>query len=158
MMLRSYGPQRFWATNSTFPCDHQNQQDKPSLMCCVTWLWKLFSLSYDLFRRFYKLEPKLVNVTNWNRKLFKWTEEFYILMRILTFKKVYLIHGKQRFEWLWVFKPWFLSWYAGVTANLDPPRIWTPGPNPLADMDPPSQIWTPYQTFLLSILCIIFGN
>ena len=34
----------------------------------------------------------------------------------------------------------------------------TPGPNPLADMDPPSQIWTPYQTFLSSILCIIFGN
>ena len=23
MMLRSYRPQRFWATNSTFPCDHQ---------------------------------------------------------------------------------------------------------------------------------------
>ena len=64
MMLRSYGPQRFWATNSTFPCDHQNQLDKPSLIYCVTWLCKLFSLSYDLFRRFYKLEPKLVNVTN----------------------------------------------------------------------------------------------
>ena len=31
-------------------------------------------------------------------------------MRILTFKKVYLIHGKQRLEWLWIFKPWFLSW------------------------------------------------
>ena len=28
-------------------------------------------------------------------------------MRILTFKKVYLIHGKQRLEWLWVFQPWF---------------------------------------------------
>ena len=26
---------------------------------------------------------------------------------------------------------------AGVTADLDPPRIGTPGPNPLADMDPP---------------------
>ena len=26
-----------------------------------------------------------------------------------------------------------------------------------ADLDPPSQIWTPYQTFLLSIVCIIFG-
>ena len=64
MMLRSYEPQRFWVTNSTFPCDHQNQLDKPSLMYCVTWLCKLFSLSYDLFRRFYKLEPKLVNVTN----------------------------------------------------------------------------------------------
>ena len=33
-------------------------------------------------------------------------------------------------------------------------RIWTPNPNPLADMDPPSQIWN----LLLSILCIIFGN
>ena len=31
-------------------------------------------------------------------------------MRILTFKKVYLIHGKQRLEWLWIFKPSFLSW------------------------------------------------
>ena len=58
-------------------------------------------------------------------------------MRILTFKKVYLIHGKQRLEWLWVFQPWFLSWNTGVTADLDSPRIWTPGPNPLADMDPP---------------------
>ena len=58
-------------------------------------------------------------------------------MRILTFKKVYLIHGKQRLEWLWVFQPWFLSWNTGVTADLDPSRIWTPGPNPLADMDPP---------------------
>ena len=56
--------QRFWATNSTFPCDHQNQLDKPSLTYCVTWLCKLFSLSYDLFRGFYKLESKLVNVTN----------------------------------------------------------------------------------------------
>ena len=48
---------------------------------------------------------------------------------------------------------------AGVTADLDPPRMWTPRPYPLADMDPPSQIWTPlYQTFLLSIVCIVFGN
>ena len=73
-------------------------------------------------------------------------------MRILTFRKVYLIHGKQRLEWLWVFKPWFQPWNAGVTADLDSPppsksaqRIWTPlrrfGPS--------------YQTFLLSILCII---
>ena len=38
-------------------------------------------------------------------------------------------------------------------------RIWIPpGPNLQADMDPSSQIWTPFQTFLLSILCIIFGN
>ena len=27
MMLRSYEPQRFWAKNSTFLCDHQNQLD-----------------------------------------------------------------------------------------------------------------------------------
>ena len=42
-------------------------------------------------------------------------------------------------------KDWngFLSWNAGVTVDLDPSRIWTPGPNPLADVDPPSQIWTP---------------
>ena len=37
VMLRSYGPQRFWATNSTFPCDHQNQLDKPSLIYCVSF-------------------------------------------------------------------------------------------------------------------------
>ena len=72
-------------------------------------------------------------------------------MRILTFKKVYLIHGKQRLEWLWVFKPWFQPWNAGVTADLDSPpsksaqRIWTP----LRRFEPS------YQTFLLSILCII---
>ena len=28
----------------------------------------------------------------------------------------------------------------GVLADLDPPRIGPPGPNPLADMDPPVQI------------------
>ena len=33
-----------------------------------------------------------------------------------------------------------------------------PRPYPLADVDPPSQIWAPYQTFLSSIVCIIFGN
>ena len=54
---------------------------------------------------------------------------------------------------------------AGVTADLEPPRIWNPrgfgpppgpylladldppGPNPLADMDPPSQIWTSLPNF-----------
>ena len=35
----------------------------------------------------------------------------------------------------------FLS-RAGVTADLDPP-----GTNPLADMDPPSQIWNPLPNF-----------
>ena len=38
---------------------------------------------------------------------------------------------------------------AGVTADLDPPRIWTPGPDPLADMDPLSRIWTPLKTSVL---------
>ena len=42
---------------------------------------------------------------------------------------------------------------AGVTAELDPPD-----PNPLADMDPLRRFGPPYQTFLLSILCIMFGN
>ena len=31
-------------------------------------------------------EPKLVNVTHWNRRLLKWTKEFYILLKILSFK------------------------------------------------------------------------
>ena len=34
MVLRCYGPQRFCLTNSTFPYDHQNQLDKPSM---ITW-------------------------------------------------------------------------------------------------------------------------
>ena len=33
----------------------------------------------------YIAEPKLVNVTLWNRRLLKWTEEFYILLKILSF-------------------------------------------------------------------------
>ena len=48
MVLRCYGPQRFCLTNSTFPYDHQNQLDKPSMMYCVTWSYN-FSLVYDLF-------------------------------------------------------------------------------------------------------------
>ena len=60
--------------------------------------------------------------------------------------------------------------FAGVTADLDPPRIWTPrsrsasgfgppGPNPLADMDPLSRIWTPLKTSVLlsKIGKIVFG-
>ena len=31
------------------------------------------------------------------------------------------------------------------------------GFGPAADLDPPSQIWTPYQTFLLIMVCIILG-
>ena len=48
MVLRCYGTQRFCLTNSTFPHDHQNQLDKPSMMYCVTWSYN-FSLVYDLF-------------------------------------------------------------------------------------------------------------
>ena len=55
--------------------------------------------------------------------------------------RIYLIHGKQRLEWLWVFQPRFLSWNAGITADLNPPRIF----------DPPVQIrwriWTPLRRF-----------
>ena len=43
MMLRCNGPQWFSATKSTFPCDHQNQLNKPSLMHYVIWMCK-FSL------------------------------------------------------------------------------------------------------------------
>ena len=50
MMLRSYGPQRFWATNSTFPCHHQIQLDKPSLMYYVTWLCKLLFVMWPVSR------------------------------------------------------------------------------------------------------------
>ena len=51
---------------------------------------------------------------------------------------------------MYVFE-FLLRYYAGVLADLDPldfdpPRIWTPGsPYPLADLDPPSQIWTPQE-------------
>ena len=40
---------------------------------------------------------------------------------------------------------------AGVPADLDPPRFGPPGPNQLADKDPPVQIrwriWTPLRGF-----------
>ena len=52
-------------------------------------------------------------------------------------------------------KDWngFLSWNAGVTADLDPRSKSASGCGPpFADLDPS------YQTFLLSILCIIFGT
>ena len=32
---------------------------------------------------------------------------------------------------------------AGVPAIWTPPRFGPPGPNPLADLDPPPRIWTP---------------
>ena len=41
---------------------------------------------------------------------------------------------------------------AGVLADLDPPRIGPPGPNPLADLDPPPRIWTPYQNSVKTLL------
>ena len=47
-MWRIYGPQRFWATNSTLPCEHQNQLDKPNLKCCVTWLCKSFKFTLSI--------------------------------------------------------------------------------------------------------------
>ena len=62
-----------------------DQLDKPGLIYCVTWLCKFSPLPFGLFREFYKLKPKLVGITNKNRNLLKWTEEFYILVRILTF-------------------------------------------------------------------------
>ena len=66
-------------------------------------------------------------------------------MIILTFKKVYLIHGKQRLEWLWVFQPWFLPWYVGVTADLKPPL--------------PRRFGLPYQTsFWASFVSYLVTN
>ena len=78
-------------------------------------------------------------------------------MRILTFKKVYLIHGKQRLEWLGYFSPDFSP---GMPVSQRCHILDRGGPNPLADMDPPFADLDPrpYQTFLLSIVCIIFGN
>ena len=35
MMLRSYEPQRFWVTKSTFPCDHQINWTNPAW--CIAW-------------------------------------------------------------------------------------------------------------------------
>ena len=32
-------------------------------------------------------------------------------------------------------------------SHLVSQRIWTPDPNPLQDMDPPSQVWTPLPNF-----------
>ena len=46
----------------------------------------------------------------------------------------------------------------GHSAPLSQRILDPPGPYPVADVDPPSQTWTPYQTFLLSIVCIVFGN
>ena len=45
------------------------------------------------------------------------------------------IHHFTREVLVWLF-------HAGVTTDLDPP-----GPTPLADMDPPLQIWTPLPKF-----------
>ena len=89
MMLRSYGPQRFWVTNSTFLCDHQKSIEQTQR---------------DVLRD--KLEPKLVNVTN---KIESYKMDWRILHfnKNFTFWNVYLIYGKQRLEWLWVFQPWF---------------------------------------------------
>ena len=129
----------------SFPFNHQNQLDKPSLIYCVTWLCKLSPCPMTCFA-----ESKLVNVTNYNPKLSKWTEDFYIVMRIF-FLKCLLDLWKAKIVVAPVFQPWFFFWNAGVRTDLDLPRIWTTlnrfGP-PLTDLDPP------YQTFLLSIMCI----
>ena len=56
---------------------------------CVAWRdCANFSFCHiTCFGGFYMLEPKLGNVTNYNWKLLKWTEEFFfILMTILSFK------------------------------------------------------------------------
>ena len=42
--------------------------------------------------------------------------------------------------------------------DLNIPNMDTPRPKSASGCGPPSQIWTPYQTFLLSIVCVIFGN
>ena len=39
-----------------------------------------------MFTKTYIAEPKFDNIANENRKLLKWSEEFYILLRILSFK------------------------------------------------------------------------
>ena len=45
---------------------------------------------------------------------------------------------------------WFNPLNAGVTADLDPPADFgPPGPDPLADMDPLSRIWTPLKISVL---------
>ena len=49
---------------------------------------------------------------------------------------------------------------ASVTADLDPPRIWIPGPNPLADMEPPFADFDPPTKlfFKASILSYLITN
>ena len=69
-------------------------------------------------------------------------------MRSLTYKEVYLTHGKQILEWLWVFQPWFLSWMSVSHRIWTPRGFGLPGPNSLARyMDPPSQICSPLPKF-----------
>ena len=47
----------------------------------------------------------------------------------------------------------------GVTADLDLPRIWIPRSKSAGGCGPPiRRFGPPYQTFLLSIFSIIFGN
>ena len=59
--------------------------------------------------------------------------------------RIYLIHGKQRLEWLWFISAPISFLECRYHSGFEPPADFRPpGPNLLADMDPPSQIWTPY--------------
>ena len=105
---------------STFSCDHQNQLDKPSLMYCVTWLCKLFFVIWPVSR----VLQAGTKISSWNElesKVIKMDWRTLHFNENFIFKKVYLIHGMQRLEWLWVFQPWFLSWNAGTTYGV----IWS---------------------------------
>ena len=56
-------------------------------------------------------------------------------------------------------EPSVVSRLAGNTADLDPPWIWNPRSKSVSGYGPPfANLDPPYQTFLLSILYIIFGN
>ena len=51
---------------------------------------------------------------------------------------------------------------AGVTADLDAPRIWTPGTNPLADLDTPDMVAELLQhsiaSFYIQQFIFVFNN
>ena len=63
-----------WRQTQHFPAIIKLNWTNPAR--CIAWR------SYAIFPCY---TPKLVNVTNYNRKL-KWTEEFCILLRILSFE------------------------------------------------------------------------
>ena len=57
-----------------------------------------------------------------------------VTLKLLLKLRSLCLHLKQKLE--------MVGRFAGVAADLDPP-----GPNPPADMDPPSQIWAPLPNF-----------